>query len=83
MILQDIARVDINSPTLLCVQPQPTEFLFPTTSFDNAETAAAGFGSGRRYVVADVYLDRFGHLEPDTPYVPWRLENVGSDASLR
>jgi hypothetical protein len=32
LILQDIARVDINSPTIFCIRQVPSDFLFPSTS---------------------------------------------------
>jgi hypothetical protein len=32
LILQDIARVDINSPTIFCIRQTPSDFLFPTKS---------------------------------------------------
>jgi hypothetical protein len=83
LILQDIARVDINSPTLQFIRPTPSDFTFPTPGVkiaccvDNEDvpTDAA--------VIAEVSVDRCGHLAPDIPYYRWRVENFGSDANLR
>jgi hypothetical protein len=84
LILQDIARVDSNSTTLLTIQPTPSDFTFPTLS-RNLPSCSAGPFSSINFVgvIAEVSVDRCGHLMSDKPYYPWRLENVGSDSNLR
>jgi hypothetical protein len=83
LILQDIARVDINSPTLQFIRPTPSDFQFPTMPWDRSPCDAGPYRGKVPNVVAEVSVDQCGHLMPDTPYYKWRLENVGSDASLR
>lgn len=88
LILQDIARVDINSPTLQYIRPTPSDFSFPTkptTSFCGNQEV---FGQNTYYrlpaaVIAEVSVDSCGRLTSDTPYYRWRTENAGSDANLR
>jgi hypothetical protein len=94
LVLQDIARVDINSPTLQYIRPFPSDFLFPTLDRKpegkyalkcNTE-GCADQGQLYRYpvsVVAEVSVDPCYTLMPDTPYYKWRTENLGSDSLLR
>jgi hypothetical protein len=83
LIIQDIARVDINSTTLLFIRPTPSDFLFPTQGPEKMPCCAGPSVNLTTQVVAEVNIDPCGHLAPDTPYYPWRTENVGSDANLR
>jgi hypothetical protein len=83
LILQDIARVDINSPTLQYIREPPSDFVFPTTARVDPvcqSSPIAYTGSG---ILAEVSVNRCGYLVPDVPYYRWRVENLGSDPSLR
>jgi hypothetical protein len=82
IILQDIARVDINSPTLQWIRPAPSDFSFPTVAY-REPCSTAPFARNGAAVIAEVSLDRCGTLVSDTPYYRWRVENVGSDSNLR
>jgi hypothetical protein len=83
LILQDIARVDINSTTLQFIRPFPSEFYFPTLGSDRTPCCAGPYVNTKPNVIADVSVDPCGNLTSDTPYYRWRTENVGSDANLR
>jgi hypothetical protein len=83
LILQDIARVDINSPTLICIQPFPSDLQFPTKAPDTWPCCTGPYVATKPYCVADTNIDGCGRLAPDTVYFPWRVENYGSDAALR
>jgi hypothetical protein len=83
LILQDIARVDINSPTLLFIRPTPSDFTFPTFGPDKTPCSEPPYANFRPSVIAEVSVDPCGRLMPDLPYYRWRVENVGSDANLR
>jgi hypothetical protein len=85
LIFQDIARVDINSQTLQFIRPFPSDFQFPTQPRHTpcSEGFYANQANNTAYVVADVSVDPCGHLMPDIPYYRFRVENVGTDASLR
>ena len=83
MIIQDIARVDINSPTLQYIRDVPSDFQFPTKSLCKTQCPDGPLPSTQPFVVAEVSVDPCGHLMADIPYYRWRVENVGSDASLR
>jgi hypothetical protein len=82
LILQSIARVDINSMTLQFVRPTPSDFTFPTLPLP-AVPCSAPFAATIAPVVAEVSVGPCGQLLPDIPYYRWRTENVGSDANLR
>jgi hypothetical protein len=91
LILQDIARVDINSPTLQVVQPPPSELDFitardlhrvpkelqPTKPFCPCPEAM------NLTVQAAVWVDACGNVVPDQPYYAGRVENSGTDPALR
>jgi hypothetical protein len=83
LILQDIARVDINSMTLQFVRPAPSDFTFPTKSIPHTPCTTTPFFEAPPGVIAEVSVDPCGKLMPDIPYYRWRVENVGSDAALR
>jgi hypothetical protein len=84
LVLQNIARVDSNSATLLIMQTNPSDFTFPTKSVIFPSCGDGPYSSiTSAGVIAQVKMDRCGNLMPDKPYYPWRLENVGSDSSLR
>jgi hypothetical protein len=84
LIIQDIARVDINSKTIFFQQPLPAEFDFPTKPKENPwGCASAPYNGTTAYVTAQVMVDHCGLLTSDIPYYRWRVENVGSDAALR
>jgi hypothetical protein len=88
LILQDIARVDINSITLQYIRPAPSDFTFPTQPrllpcFDAGCAKGPHDGTIPANVIAEVYVDPCYKLMPDIPYYRWRIENLGSDSSLR
>jgi hypothetical protein len=83
LILQDIARVDINSPTLQCIRPAPSDFVFPTPGPQRTPCCEGPYARTVPFVLAEVSIDPCGTLQPDTPYYRARVENVGSDAALR
>jgi hypothetical protein len=83
LVLQDIARVDINSPTLQVIPPIPSDFVFPTLPPLGTPCCGQLFVNTPRYAVGQVSVDPCGNLMPDTPYYRTRVENVGSDPALR
>ncbi len=83
LIIQDIARVDINSTTLLFIRPTPSDFSFPTTATVRTPCCEGPYANQSANVMAAVSVDPCGILVPDTPYYRWRLENLGSDPNLR
>jgi hypothetical protein len=92
LILQDIARVDINSPTLQVVQPPPSELDFitatdlhevpkelqPSKAFCPCPSEVKNLT-----VQAAVWVDACGNVVPDLPYYANRADNLGTDAALR
>jgi hypothetical protein len=82
LIIQDIARVDINSKSILYQRPLPAEFDFPTRPIP-ARCQSEVFAGTQSSITAAVMVDECGNLAPDLPYYRWRLENLGSDPSLR
>lgn len=76
LIIQDIARVAINSQTLFHLPP-----IYTPIQFKTADTGAK-FDSPIFTVQAVV--NESGHLVTDIPYYPLRQDNLGGDtASLR
>jgi hypothetical protein len=76
LIMQDIARVQSNSPTLFAVPPGTSFFAFQTSDWISP--------AGKRfYVQAIVSVDINGNLISDLPYFPMRTDDVGSESSLR
>jgi hypothetical protein len=76
LILQDIARTDINSPTLFYIRPLPSAFTFPTLPAVSPDGLQAD-------VVAGIWVDPRWNLVPQVPYYRARVEYVGSDPNLR
>lgn len=77
LIIQDIARVSINSATLLHLPPSYTPILFQTAETTNNPDSAVQFN-------VQVVVDQSGHLLTDSPYYPLRVDNLGVDsANLR
>jgi hypothetical protein len=84
LVLQDIARIDINSMTLQFIRPTPSDFTFPTAPPPAIPCSTTPpFFPMDPAVIAEVSVSPCGQLMPDIPYYRWRTENVGSDASLR
>jgi hypothetical protein len=83
IVLQEIARTDINSLTLQFIRPGPSDFTFPTNPLAHTPCHTSPFFEIPPAVIAEVSVDPCGNLMPDIPYYRWRTENVGSDASLR
>jgi hypothetical protein len=75
LIIQDIARVPANSPTLFNFPPVYTPIVFATTDVENP--------NHRVKITAQVVVDQSGHLVTDVPYYPVRLDTLGSDSNLR
>ena len=91
LILQNIARVDINSTSLQYIRPTPSEFVFQTSLVDDVppemrETVCCTLPE---YVLppmavkAQVFVDPCGNLVPDRPAYRPRVENLGSDSYIR
>jgi hypothetical protein len=76
LVLQNIARVDANSPTLFTPLPLPIPFTFATKDLELPTGKLAT-------VTAIVSLDPGLNLMPDTPYVRYRADNPGADSHLR
>jgi hypothetical protein len=74
LIIQNIARIQINSPTLFNPLPVYTPITFLTTDLDPAD---------RVKVTAQVVVDQGGRLQTDLPYVPIRVETTGVDSNIR
>jgi len=74
VIIQDIARVSINSQTLFHLPPVYTPIVFET-----ADTA--GDDRSRTKITVQVVVDQSGHLVTNNPYSKWRLDNLGSDSA--
>jgi hypothetical protein len=83
LVIQDIARVDINSMTIQFVRPTPSDFVFPTIGPAKTPCNGPPYDSKKPWAVAEVSVSPCGNLMPDIPYYRWRIENVGSDANLR
>jgi hypothetical protein len=83
LVLQEIARIDINSLTIQYLRPAPSDFTFPTAPPPHTPCTTSPFSDWPPAVIAEVSVDPCGKLMPDIPYYRWRTENVGSDASLR
>ena len=79
LILQDIGRVGINSPTLFNLPPTYSMMKFPT--LDSPVTTA----SDGRYVKlhADLFVDPSGHLLTDSPYIALQQDNQQALSHLR
>jgi hypothetical protein len=73
LIIQDIDRVGINSPTLFHSPPAYTPIVFETADTVN---------DPRHKITVQVAVDQGGQLVTSTPYFPLRLENLGT-ADLR
>jgi hypothetical protein len=74
LVLQDIARVDINSLTLFNIPPNPSFIRFFTSDC---------VCSNQVKLAATVAVDCNGMLTSDQTYYPWRWDNQGTDAHLR
>jgi hypothetical protein len=74
LIIQNIARVQINSPTLFHFPPYYTPISFLTSDPES--------GGGIK-VGAQVVVDQTGKLQTNFPYVPLRFETSGVDSALR
>jgi hypothetical protein len=76
LIIQDIARVSINSATLLHLPSSYTPILFKTAETTN--------DPGNIQFTVQVVVDQSGHLRTESPYYPLRVDNLGTDsANLR
>jgi hypothetical protein len=80
LVFQDIARVDINSPTLFSLPPPNSALKFQT---NNLPVCLCGLKDPSCQITAVVSIDQHGHLVPDQPYIRYRQDNTGADAHLR
>jgi hypothetical protein len=71
LVVQNISRVDINSPTLFSPGLVPPQWTFLVQS-NNGEP-----------VSVTVAVDYRGKLAPDVPFVPYRLDSLGDDPTFR
>ena len=75
LILQNIARVGSNSPTLFHFPPVYSPIRFHTTDSNAVDPKVR--------IVAQVTVDQNGHLVPEIPYYPARNENINTDGKFR
>jgi hypothetical protein len=75
LALQNIAKVNVNSPTLFHLPPVFAPIVLKTADTGNPE--------GPMRFTTQMVLDQSGHLVPDQPYFIWRLDNSFSDPALR
>jgi hypothetical protein len=73
LVIQDIARVDVNSLALFSIARRTSSFSFQTLD------AYEPYG----HVDATTYVDELLMPKPDNPYFRWRVEAPSSAASLR
>jgi hypothetical protein len=73
--VQNVLKVNVNSPTLFHAAPLYSPVVFKTADTSNPE--------GRMRFTVQMVVNPSGHLVPDQPYVPWRLDNSFSDSALR
>jgi hypothetical protein len=74
LVIQNIARVQINSSTLFNPLPVYTPITFLVKDDDPSD---------RIRVTAQVVVDQSGHLKTDLPYLPIRVETTGVDSAIR
>jgi hypothetical protein len=74
LIIQNIARIQINSSTLFNPPPVYTPITFLAKDRDPSD---------RIQVTAQVVVDQSGHLQTDLPYLPIRVETTGVDSAIR
>lgn len=75
LIIQDIARISINSPTLFNLPPIYTPIVLAS-----AESVGP---DNRMAMTAQVVIDQSGHLVPDIPYTKTRIDTLGIESQLR
>lgn len=73
LVIQDIARVYANSPTLFAIPP-------PTSQLRIVTQPPQGKDQNRWAVTAVVNLNPLHQLVAWAPYYPFRVDNVGADA---
>lgn len=73
--VQNILKVNVNSPTLVHAAPIYSPVVFKTNDTSNPE--------GRMRFTVQMVVNPSGHLVSDQPYFPWRLDNAFSDPALR
>jgi hypothetical protein len=86
LVLENIDRTSIESPTLLSLPPNPSVIALSTSDSrvnDPNKPADATNPATGIITYATVWVDACGRLSPATPYYQARNENVGSDAALR
>jgi hypothetical protein len=76
LIVQNIARVDSNSPSLFASPPFPSLWKFETADYKPDDCLPYK-------VTAIVAVDENRHLVPDQPYQRNREDNIGGDPHLR
>jgi hypothetical protein len=74
IVVQHIARVPINSPTLINPPPSYSSIVLKTADSQNP--------GSRIGVTAQVVVDQSGRLYTD-PFIPTRNDNAGADANIR
>jgi hypothetical protein len=75
LVIQNIARVQINSATLFNPPLYYTPIVFTTSERDSPV--------GGIKVTAQVVVDQTGDLQTDLPYLPIRVETTGVDSGIR
>jgi hypothetical protein len=82
LIIQNIARVYSNSPTLFNLPPAYLPTRFQTADSPIIENKNDPKSRQVR-MTAMVYVDQGGHLIPDVPYCPVRIDNVSVDSHVK
>lgn len=75
LILQNIARVPIETPSLFHFPPVYSQIRFETTDSRAVDAQVQ--------IIAQVTVDQNGHLVPDSPYIKHRQDFAASDGKLR
>ncbi len=74
LIIQNIARVSINSRTLFNLPPVFNSIVVATADQDPTHRVS---------ITAQIVVDQSEHLVTDTPYAPTRIDNEGKDSVLQ
>ncbi len=83
LIIQNIARVNSNSPSLFNWPPVYLPVRIQTPDSPVYENPKDPLKSRQIRLTASVFVDESGRFVPDSPYYPVRVENLGTDAALK
>jgi hypothetical protein len=83
LVLQNIARVSINSPSLFYWPPPPCIYDRITSPKPLPAGNMKDQNVDQRKLEVYAYTDGCNHLLPAVPYQQYRFENLGTDSSFR